>query len=102
MQTTDYQPDLLVVPELVGLGPFKTLKALVAQKREELEAQGQGTTLKRIGITVRSLRCLAEDPALTEDAKKKDPGGFRLCLPTREILGDVLGLVVDVIEPDKR
>jgi hypothetical protein len=38
MQT--YQPDLLVVPELVGLGPFKTLKALVAQKREELEAQG--------------------------------------------------------------
>jgi hypothetical protein len=52
MQT--YPPDLLVVPELVGLDPFKTLKALVAQKREELGAQGHGTTLKRIGITVRS------------------------------------------------
>jgi hypothetical protein len=102
MQTTDYPPDLLVVPELVGLDPFKTLKALAAQKREELEAQGHGTTLKRIGITVRSLRCLAEDPALTEEAKKKDPGGFRLCLPTREILGEVLGLVVDVIESAKR
>lgn len=99
MQTTYDPPDVVRVPELSAVKPFRGLAALLSKRKIELEKQGQGTELRRIVISKPSLARVAEDPEFKEEARRVDQGGLRLELPASDVLGLVIGdLLVQVVE----